>query len=82
MKGQKESKMIKNLKNNFRSKLDNVMSDKRLGAMLANYNKKILESIMSESGGNVIIRIKDVHTEKVQEFIEQQIATLTKNFTT
>ena len=54
--------MIKNLKNNFRSKLDNVMHDKKLGAMLSVSSKKILESIMSESGGNVIIKIKDVHT--------------------
>jgi hypothetical protein len=37
--------MIKNLKNNFRNKLDHVMSDKRLGAMLTTSSKKILASI-------------------------------------
>jgi hypothetical protein len=51
--------MIKNLKNNFRNKLDHVMSDKRLGAMLTTSSKKILASIMSEIDGNVKIKMKD-----------------------
>jgi hypothetical protein len=63
--------MVKNLKNNFRSKLDHVMRDKRLGAMLTSSTKKILASIMSEYNGNVVIKIKDNHNKKMKRLIEQ-----------
>jgi|LakMenE18May11ns_1017448.scaffolds.fasta_scaffold9475942_1 hypothetical protein len=53
--------MIKNLKNNFRNKLDHVMRDKRLGGMLTSCSKKILASIMSEVDGNVKIKMKDAN---------------------
>ena len=61
--------MVKNLKNNFRNKLDHVMSDKRLGAMLNASSKKILASIMSEYNGNVVIKIKDNHNKIMEKLI-------------
>ena len=59
---------MKLIKTRFKTKFDKVEQDIRIGRMLKRERVKILENILQEQNGNIILKINDSTEHKFKEF--------------